>query len=248
MPAAPSAATMSRNGPLFGIAASLRASSGEVRHVRRAVGVDDEQLLRDRVVAVGAAIAVALVDQELVIVERDDVADARARGQVVGEFLGVSARDVDRDDANGFVGRVGLAGVLDERRLHDADQRLAVRRDREAFHALVVGAAARVGARFDGALRGLQCDREIAGQSEGLDQLPGGAIELPHIRAVFVGDEDGLAVIGNANRFGIEARVRGHRGTAGPKIVGPAGEIKLVRRVLSRRPGPTPRPSAAFRR
>ena len=162
---------MSRNGPLFGMAASLRACAGEVRHIRRAVGVDDEQLLRDRVVAVRAAIAVALVDEELVIVERDDVADARAGGQVVGVFLGVSARDVDRDDANGLVGRVVLAGVLDERRLHDADQRLAVRREREAFHALVVGAAARVGARFDGALRRLKRDGEIARQREGLDQL-----------------------------------------------------------------------------
>ena len=155
--------------------------------------------------------------------------------QIVGVFLGVSARDVDRHDANGFVGRIFFAGILDEGRLHDADQRLAVRRQREPLHALVVGAPARVGACFNRALRGLNCDGEIAGQSEGLDHLPGGAIELPDIRPIFVRDEDGLAIIGHANRLRVEARVRGHRGTAGSEIVGPAGEIKLARRVLSRR-------------
>ena len=70
-------------------------------------------MLRDRVVAVGTAIPVALVDQELVIVERDDVADVRPRRQVISVFLSVSARDVDRDDANGFVRRVVLARILD---------------------------------------------------------------------------------------------------------------------------------------
>ena len=192
---------MSRNGPLFGIAASLRASPERSRYIGRSVGVDDEQLLRDRVVAAGAAIPVALIDQELVIVERHDVAHARACSQVIGVLFGRAGRDVDRDDTNGFVGRIGLAGILDERSLHDADERLAVRREGKTLHALVVGAAARVGARFDRALWGLKCDREIARKSEGLDQLPGRAIELPHVRSVFVGDKDRLSVIGNTNRF-----------------------------------------------
>ena len=106
MPAAPSAATMSRNGPLFGMAASLSAWPERSVTSVAPSGVDDEQLLRDRIAVVAAAMSVALVDEELMIVERDDVAHARARGQVVGVFLSVSARDVDRDDANGLLGRV----------------------------------------------------------------------------------------------------------------------------------------------
>jgi len=128
----------------------------------------------------------------------------------------------------------GDTRILNEGSLHDADQRFPIRRQRQTLHALIGGAPACVGARFDGALRGLKRDGEIARQIESLDQLPGRAIELPHVRSVFVGDENGLSVVGDANRLGIEARVRGHRGSAGTKIVRPAGEIEFVRCVLRR--------------
>ena len=106
--------------------------------------------------------------------------------EVIGVFLGVSGRDVDRHDANGSVGRVGLAGILNKGRLHHADQHRAVWRQRETFHALIVGAPARVGVRSDGTLRRLKCDGEIEGKIKSLDQVPCRAVELPNVRPVFI--------------------------------------------------------------
>ena len=48
---------------------------------------------------------------------------------------------------------------------------------------------------------------EFVRQLEGLDPLAGGAVELIDIGAIFVGDENALAVIRDADSLRIEARV-----------------------------------------
>jgi len=75
------------------------------------------------------------------------VADARTRGQIIAIFLGRSGRDFDRDDPEHILGGA-VGSVLDERRLHDTDQRFAVGRKRQPFHALVGDAAGGVAADF----------------------------------------------------------------------------------------------------
>ena len=123
-----------------------RIRTAQLADLLRVAQVDVEQVLERRLGVVAEALAVALVDQELVVVDRHDLADAGvlglARAAEVGQRVGVLAHpmagQVDAHDAGG--GAI-LAAVLQQRALHDAVERAAVRRDRQAFHALVGDAA-----------------------------------------------------------------------------------------------------------
>ena len=88
-----------------------------------------------------------------------------------------------------------VAAVLDQRALHEAVEVLALRRDGQAFHALVGHAAVRVAADL-GAAHGRQvAHREGAGrQAVHLGALAGLAVELVDVGAVLVRNEHVLAV------------------------------------------------------
>ena len=73
--------------------------------------VDVEELLHRGAAAVAEALAVALVDQELVVVDGDDLADARPGGEVVAVFMGRAGGDVDRHDAQQLPARLDR-GIL----------------------------------------------------------------------------------------------------------------------------------------
>ena len=127
----------------------------QVGHVGGAGGVDLEDVLDQRRIAVAEAGAVALEDEEFVIVDGDDLADAGASGQQIGVFLGRAGGDVDGDEAQ----QLGLAerAVLQQRALDRTDQRLAVGCDGEAFHAAIGVAAHGVDAALDQGAAGRAC-------------------------------------------------------------------------------------------
>ena len=89
--------------------------------------VDFEELFHFGVAAVAAAFAVALVDQEFVIVEREDFAYAGAGCEQVGVFVWFSRCGCRWSRcAADLLASPPCGGILDQRVLHDADQRLAV--------------------------------------------------------------------------------------------------------------------------
>ena len=166
MPRAVSAATTSRNSvfatalPARFAAPADRADVGGVRHV------DLIGELHDGVRSVAETFAVALVHQQFVIVDGDDVADGtvlRLGGRAdvrerVGDLLDDAGAHVDADDAR--VRGVGAA-VLFERALHRAVQRSAVGADGEPLHALVGDPALRVAGDLDVASAGSAASRRI---------------------------------------------------------------------------------------
>jgi hypothetical protein len=97
-------------------------------HVVREPQVDLEDLLEPgfRAWRIGAALPVALVHEELVIVDRQDVADGGLRGSIelIRVLVRPSGPDVDGDDS----GDAGpdVAAVLNQRALHRADQHLPI--------------------------------------------------------------------------------------------------------------------------
>jgi hypothetical protein len=124
----------------------LRSIAGEIGDVGGTGEVDLEDLFFHCRAAVAKALAVALIDQELMVVDRDDVADPRSGDQQVSVFVRRTGGDVDRHDAQ------QVFRILLQFGLHDADKGLAVRGDGEALHALVRYPPAGVAADFDSAL------------------------------------------------------------------------------------------------
>ena len=141
--------------------------------IHRAIQVDLEKLLhyghRARIGVIRLAPgAIALVHQEFVLIEGAYFAHAGTGGQLVSELMRhFAGRDVDRNDAEHFLGGSAFSGVLDERVLHDAYQRFAVRRDRQPFHAFVSGSASGVAADFVVTYRAQIGYIERRGQLEG---------------------------------------------------------------------------------
>ena len=134
------------------------------------------------------SLAIALVDQEFVIVDGGYFADARAGGQQVGVLVGVSAEDIDGHDAQQLGGVATEFGILDKS-VHDADERTAIGGDGETFHAFVGGPAGDVGGGLIGAYRAQVRNIKGIGQFVGTDTGSGEAAELINIGAVLVGNE-----------------------------------------------------------
>src|SRR4051794_36407218 len=151
-------------------------------------------------------------------VQRDDLTDTGAGGQLIAVLMGGTGRDIDSDDAH----QVAFLAVLNGRRLQDADECLTVWGNRQPFHPLVIGSAAGIAGNLvlllvlaDWALvRDIdiacgnwsarsRCEAGVARQGEAGDALTGRPVELIHVRSVFIGDEDALSIGRNADRFGI---------------------------------------------
>src|SRR5215831_8052778 len=140
--------------------------------------------------------------------------------------MGGASGDINGDDPDGF------APILNQWGLHNTHKCLAIRSNREAFHALVSDAAGRVTVDFC-VTNGTQvADGELAGQCEGLEASATSAVELVHVRTVFVRDEHAFAVSGDANALRIEACIiRISRELGGVEVVRTAGEIVDALRV-----------------
>jgi hypothetical protein len=167
-----------------------RRLSRQGGNVHRAGDVHRKELLDDGDAAVAEPLAVAGVDQELMIVEGDDLAavEVLAVDSVVIDVLVRRAgRHVDGHDP---VGAAAVAAVLQEWALHQAHQRAAVGRDGQAFHPLVGHSADRVARDLRGAHAAQVRDREVIRQLVVSDATAGRAVELIDVRPVFVGDVD----------------------------------------------------------
>src|SRR5262245_25124772 len=199
--------------------------AGDLADVGGALQVDLEQML-DLGCAGGAvaqALAVALVHQKLVIVDREDLAHTGAGRQPVGVLACLAGADVDGDDPD------DLATVLDQRVPQDADKRPAARRDRETFHPFVGDTAQRVAGDLVVADRAEMTDRELFGEREGAGAPSAAPIELVDVRTVFVGDVNAAAVIGHADAFRIQSAIEWIRRDAGRvEVVRAAREVVHV--------------------
>ena len=60
---------------------------------------DPEDLLHSRTASVAESVTVALIDEEFMIVDRNDVAHTRPLGEQVAIFMGCSGSNIDCDDA-----------------------------------------------------------------------------------------------------------------------------------------------------
>jgi hypothetical protein len=146
---------------------------------------------------------------------------------------GAAGEDIDGDDAE----EVGcsVAGVLNERVLHDADESATVGSDGETLHAFVGDAAAGVVSDFRVAEGRELADEELVRKLEGAKAEAVEAEELVDVGAVLIGDEDAEAVVGDADAFRIEAGVTRVSGVLiGVEVVGAPGEIVLEEVVLFR--------------
>src|SRR5215470_18824668 len=83
--------------------------AGDAADVGGTLQIDEEDLLHLGIGSVAQSLAVTLVDQKLVIVDREDLADTRAGRQRIRVFAGPTAADVDADDPD------GRPAVLDQR-------------------------------------------------------------------------------------------------------------------------------------
>ena len=207
----------------------IRGGRGSIHvpDVGGAVEIDFEDLLNLGVAPIGTAVTVALVDQKFVVVERQHLAHAGARSEQVAVLvLQTSGLDVDDHDTEQVCGGALLVSVLDERVLHDADQRPAIRSDGQTFHAFIRGAPAGVAGNLGCADRAEVLDVKIIRQTERAQTPARRAIELIEVGTVLVGDEDAAAVVGNADALGIEPGIIRVAGVVvGIEVVGPAGEI-----------------------
>src|SRR4029077_311955 len=160
--------------------------------------------------AIAAAFAVAFINQELVLVECRDLADTRAGGQKVGIFVRrLAAGYVNGDKAQQLR---GCDCILNQRVLHDADQRSAIGRDSKSFHALVGYAAAGVVGDFNCAHWTERADEQVRGKFEGTQAHAEEAVELINVRAVLVRDINPQAVVGKTDAFGIQTAIVGVSG------------------------------------
>ena len=159
--------------------------------------------------------------------------------------MSFAAADVEGDDAQQAGGGPAFEGVLDQSGLHHADQGFAVWRDGQAFHAFVGGASAGVAADFVAA-DGLQVgDEQVFRKFKAANPLAVAATELVDVGAVLVGDEDGVAVIGEADGFGVEAGVARVAGVVrGVEVVGASGEEVFEASVLFGNAGAEGKPGA----
>src|SRR5262245_29629472 len=113
------------------------------------------------------------------VVQGSDLAYAAAVRQSISKFMdSLPGCDVNDFNAQKLLGGLALVGVLDQRGLDDADQSFAVRRDGQAFHPLVGGAAAFVAADFVRADRAQIADKQVRGQLEGTGPPSGRALKL----------------------------------------------------------------------
>src|SRR5262249_23895626 len=172
----------------------------------------------------------ALIDQKLVIVDGEDFADTAAGRELVGVFVSGPGRDVDSHDADVVV------AILEQWRLHDAHQGLAVRRDRQTFHALVGDTAGGVGRlAFRGGRGSLNRNGKIVGKRECPCALTGGAVELVYVGSVFIGDEYARTIFGNAHTLRVQTGIVRVGRRAGAEVVRTAGEVVgVVDRVQGR--------------
>ena len=141
-PCSPSIASTSMKSVLGTAAPAQFSLSLQPTHVAGTVQIDQEHVLETGLGAVTETAAIALVDQQLMVVDRHDLADravfgfARLAdiGQRIGVLGDIARAQVDLDDAGDAR---CLAAVLDQRTLHRTVERASVRRDRQAFHPLV---------------------------------------------------------------------------------------------------------------
>ena len=151
---------------------------------------------------------------------------------VVGVLRRRAGLDVHRDDA---VGAAAVAAILDQRALHEAEQCLAVRRDGQAFHALVGHAARVIAGDLGGTRRRLVAHGQDRRQLEHAQALAGTAVELVEVRAVLVGDEHALAVTRDADALRVQPGVqRVRRRRRGVEVVRAAREVEATARVAGR--------------
>ena len=218
------------------------ACSGRLRavHAGDVVGareVDLEDLLDFGLAAVAQALAVALVDQELVVVEGHDLADARAAGELVAVFVRGARRDVDRDDAQQLLAAPPAASWISGACMMPTSVLPSGVIARPSMPLLAMRPL--VLPLISVAPTGLRLGHvEIGRQREAAQALAGGAVELVDVGAVFVGDEDALAVIGDADATpGRAGRCRVAGGLRRIEIVRAAGEVELARGVRRRRAG-----------
>ena len=187
----------------------LRPLGRPCADVDGAIEIDLEELFYLGVAAVAETVAVTLIDQELVIIDGADFADAGTSGEFVGVLVSDAAgSDVDGDDAQQVGGGAAsqLASWISAFCMMPTSVR-AVGGDGQAFHAFVGGAAAVLLA-ISIAPMGLRLvTKKSVGQLEGAKAQAGEAIELVDVGAVLVGDENAAAVVGDADAFRIEAGV-----------------------------------------
>ncbi len=146
----------------------------------------------------------------------------------------VAGKDVDRNDAQQFGG--ALVGILNQSVLHDAHEGVAVGGDCQTFHAFIGHATGGVAGNFHRAHRRQGVHVEVCRQLERAKAHAEQAVELIHVRTVFVGDEDAPAIIGKAHPFGVEAGIVGIAGVmVGIEVIGTSGEEVLEKVVDPRR-------------
>ena len=175
---------------------------------------------------VRAALAVALVHQELVIVDGQNVADGGLGGrvQLIGVFAGGAGLDVDRHDARHAA--LHVPAVLEQRTLHRAHQCLAVRRDGQSFHALVRDPARGVAADFGAPIALRLLIANFFGKREHAASLAGQPVELVDVRPVLVRDVDVAAIVRHPDALAVEPGVVGvGRGARRVEVVRSPGEI-----------------------
>ena len=168
------------------------------------------------------------------VVDRGDLAHARAGGELVAVFAPDRAGGhIDEDDPQQLVAGADCR-ILNQGCLHDADECLAVRRDRQTFHAFVGDPPAGVARDLGRTDRVLIRHIIFGGQLEGLDQHTGRAVELAYVGAIFVGDEHRAAIGRDPDALGVEASIQGIARVRAAEVVGSAGEIEGTRRVTGR--------------
>src|SRR5215470_3451669 len=106
-----------------------------------------------------------------------------------------AGENVDGDDAKDARSRSAEKVVLNRGGLQHANKSAAIGRDGEAFHAFIGRSAAEVAGNFGGTSRSKIVHEEVVGELERADALAAETQELIDVRAVFVRDENGEAVV-----------------------------------------------------
>src|SRR5262249_24400573 len=96
--------------------------SVHVTNVRRIVQVYFEKPFHLGIAAISASLAIALIDQEFVVIQGKDFADAATVGKQIGVLVrDVAGGDIDGHDAQQVGSRATLGGILKQRVLHNTD-------------------------------------------------------------------------------------------------------------------------------